>query len=54
MEIVEVRDLPAEHDGGLSVILSKKRPDLYFNGRRMSILSKAGKKDVAVFRCEAT
>uniref|UniRef100_A0A6N2MI29 Uncharacterized protein n=1 Tax=Salix viminalis TaxID=40686 RepID=A0A6N2MI29_SALVM len=54
VEIVEVRDLPAEHDGGLSVIISKKRPDLYFNGRRMSILSKAGKRDVAVFRCEPT
>ncbi|KAJ6335390.1 hypothetical protein OIU78_012090 [Salix suchowensis] len=54
VEIVEVRDLPAEHDGGLSVILGKKRPDLYFNGRRMSILSKAGKRDVAVFRCEPT
>ncbi|KAJ6405046.1 hypothetical protein OIU84_013094 [Salix udensis] len=54
VEIVEVRDLPAEHDGCHSVILCKKRPDLYFNGRRMSILSKAGKKDVAVFRCEPT
>ncbi|KAJ6709624.1 hypothetical protein OIU74_010676 [Salix koriyanagi] len=54
VEIVEVRDLPAEHDGGLSVILGKKRPDLYFNGRRMSILYKAGKRDEAVFRCEPT
>ncbi|KAF9687414.1 hypothetical protein SADUNF_Sadunf02G0091000 [Salix dunnii] len=54
VEIVEVRDLTAEHNGGLSVIRNKKQPDLYFNGRRMSILSKAGKKDVAVFRCEAT
>ncbi|CAK7347306.1 unnamed protein product [Dovyalis caffra] len=54
VEIVEVRDLPAGHNGSLSVILGKKQPDSYFNGRRMSIFSETGEKDVAVFRCKPT
>ncbi|KAA8538218.1 hypothetical protein F0562_027959 [Nyssa sinensis] len=55
LEIVGVKNLPAEHTGSLVLSLSKKQPDILSNTRRrLSILCESGKKQVADFQCEPT
>ncbi|XP_050211883.1 glycine-rich domain-containing protein 1-like [Mercurialis annua] len=53
VEIMEVRDIPAEHKGNLVITFSKKQPDMLFQGQtRLSILSERKEKQIAVFQCE--
>ncbi|KAK2981710.1 hypothetical protein RJ640_005962 [Escallonia rubra] len=53
LEIVDIRNLPADQKGKLLVSVNKKQPDLLFNSRRrLTILPEAGKKQVAGFQCE--
>ncbi|KAK3021480.1 hypothetical protein RJ639_047652 [Escallonia herrerae] len=53
LEIVDIRNLPAGQKGKLLVSVNKNQPDLLFNcRRRLTILPKAGQKQVAGFQCE--
>ncbi|XP_020272734.1 glycine-rich domain-containing protein 1 [Asparagus officinalis] len=55
LEIVGVKNLPAEQNGNLFVSFSKKSPDIFLNGSStLSILSESGEKQVAGFQCEPT
>lgn len=55
LEIVGVKNLPAEQNGNLFVSFSKKIPDIFLSGSStLSILSESGEKQVAGFQCEPT
>ncbi|KAL0897900.1 hypothetical protein Bca101_081861 [Brassica carinata] len=55
LEIIEVKNIPEGHKGKLSVVFSKTQPDSLFDAeRRLTILSEAGQKQVALFQCEPT
>lgn len=55
LEFVNVRNLPEEHKGSLSVSFSKTQPDVIFNAKRsLTIFSESGVKQVATFHCEPT
>ncbi|KZV58438.1 hypothetical protein F511_22122 [Dorcoceras hygrometricum] len=55
LEFVNVRNLPEEHKGSLSVSFCKTQPDVIFNVKRsLTIFSESGEKQVATFHCEPT
>ncbi|XP_073057955.1 glycine-rich domain-containing protein 1-like isoform X1 [Primulina eburnea] len=55
LEFVNVRNLPEEQKGTLSVSFSKTQPDAIFNAKRsLKIFSESGLKQVATFHCEPT
>ncbi|KAJ6816584.1 glycine-rich domain-containing protein 1 [Iris pallida] len=55
LEIVGVRNLPADKAGEVFVTFSKNRGDAFFIGScRLGILSETGEKQVAGFQCEPT
>ncbi|KAL9229522.1 hypothetical protein vseg_004980 [Gypsophila vaccaria] len=55
LEFVEIKNVPKEYSGTLSVDFSKKQDDKLFKVKRsLSILSESTEKQVAYFQCEAT
>ncbi|KAJ7965859.1 Glycine-rich domain-containing protein [Quillaja saponaria] len=55
LEIVDVKDLPSGHKGSLTVSVSKRLTDLFFNTRKeLTIFSQTGEKQVSVFQCKGT
>ncbi|KZV41578.1 hypothetical protein F511_12604 [Dorcoceras hygrometricum] len=55
LEFVNVRNLPEQHKGSLSMSFCKTQPDVIFNVKRsLTIFSESGEKQVATFHCEPT
>ncbi|KAL6012723.1 hypothetical protein ACLOJK_003212 [Asimina triloba] len=55
LEIVDMKNLPAEHKGSLFVSFSKSQPDSFLTtSRRLRISSEYGQKQVSGFQCEPT
>ncbi|KAL9229466.1 hypothetical protein vseg_004929 [Gypsophila vaccaria] len=55
LEFVEIKNVPKEYSGTLSVDFRKKQDDRLFKAKRsLSILSESTEKQVAYFQCEAT
>ncbi|KAI0495096.1 hypothetical protein KFK09_025243 [Dendrobium nobile] len=53
LEIVGIKNLPANEKGNVFVSFSKKKPDMFLNGSsRLSIFSETGEKRAAGFECE--
>ncbi|XP_020673788.1 glycine-rich domain-containing protein 1-like [Dendrobium catenatum] len=53
LEIVGIKNLPANEKGNVFVSFCKKKPDMFLNGSsRLSIFSETGEKRAAGFECE--